>query len=252
MARTLLIDEQWHKLKIILLQLGIYNKHNLRLTIEGILFRIRTGIPWEDLPSEFGKPDSIYRAFLRWSKKGKLMKIFEYLSKEADLEWVFIDGSYVKAHQHACNIANKEEQGIGKSVGGNTTKIHLVVDACGNAVDFIITGGQVHDVKVAPTLIDRNDLTSTQILSADKGYDCDTLRKKIEQTGTIPNIPKKSNSQSQNHPMDWYMYKIRHLVENAFTKCKHFRAVATRYDKLLVCYQSTVAFAFICQWIKLL
>lgn len=50
MTRTLLIDEQWHKLKIILLQLGIHNKHNLRLTIEGILFRIRTGIPWEDLP----------------------------------------------------------------------------------------------------------------------------------------------------------------------------------------------------------
>lgn len=50
MTRTLLIDEQWHKLKIILLKLGIHNKHNLRLTIEGISFRIRTGIPWEDLP----------------------------------------------------------------------------------------------------------------------------------------------------------------------------------------------------------
>lgn len=122
------------------------------------------------------------------------MKVFEYLSKEVDLKWVFIDGNYVKAHQHACNIAHKEEQGIGKSVGGNTTKTHLVVDACGNAVDFIITGGQVHDVKVAPTLIDRNDLTNTQILSADKGYDCDTLRKKIGQTGVIANIPKKSNS----------------------------------------------------------
>lgn len=48
------------------------------------------------------------------------------------------------------------------------------------------------------------------------------------------------------------MYKTRHLVENAFPKCRHFRAVATRYDKLLVYYQSTAALASICQWIKLL
>lgn len=107
MARTLLTNEQWYKLKIILLQLGIYNKHNLRNTVEGILFRIRTGIPWRDLPRCFGCPNTIYKTFVRWSKLGKLMKLFQCLSKEADVEWVFIDGSYVKAHQHACNVANK-------------------------------------------------------------------------------------------------------------------------------------------------
>lgn len=252
MPRTLLTDEQWNKLKIILLQLGIYNKHNLRLTVEGILFRIRTGIPWQDLPCEFGKHDSIYRIFLRWSKSNKLMKLLKYLSKDGDMEWVFIDGSYIKAHQHACNIANKQEQGIGKSVGGNTSKIHLLVDACGNPVDFIITGGQVHDVKVAPKLIEQNNLTQTELLSADKGYDCDKLRQQIKETNTIPNIPKKANSKTKDYPMDWYMYKIRHLVENAFEKCKQFRAVATRYDKLLSCYQGTVALSFVWQWVRLL
>ena len=100
--------------------------------------------------------------------------------KEADIEWVFIGGSYVKVHQHAYHIAHKTEQGIGKSVGGNTTKIHLMVDACGNLVDFIITGGQVHDIKVAPRLIEQNKQVlskSTETLSIDKGYDCDELRK---------------------------------------------------------------------------
>ena len=100
--------------------------------------------------------------------------------KEADAEWVFIDGSYVKAHQYACHVAHKTEQGIGKSVDGNTTKIHLMVDACGNLVDFIITGGQVHDIKVAPRLIEQNKQVlskSTETLSIDKGYDCDELRK---------------------------------------------------------------------------
>lgn len=70
MARTLLTDKQWHKLKIILLQLGIYNKHNLRLTVEGILYRIRTGIPWRDLPACFGYQNTIYKTFVRWSKLG--------------------------------------------------------------------------------------------------------------------------------------------------------------------------------------
>lgn len=256
MARTLLTNEQWYKLKIILLQLGIYNKHNLRLTVEGILFRIRTGIPWRDLPVCFGYHNTIYKTFVRWSKLGKLMKLFQCLSEEADAEWVFIDGSYIKAHQHACNVANKTEQGIGKSVGGNTTKIHLVVDACGNPIDFIITGGQVHDVKIAPQLIEQNKQVlskHTEVLSADKGYDCDDLREQIKQTNTTPNIPKRSNSKSKDqNPIDDYLYKLRHLVENAFEKCKRFRAVATRYDKLLVCYEGTVALAFVCQWVRLL
>lgn len=68
MARTLLTNEQWNKLKPILLQLNIYNKHNLRDTVEGILYHMRTGIAWRDLPSNFGKANTIYKTFLRWSK----------------------------------------------------------------------------------------------------------------------------------------------------------------------------------------
>ena len=176
--------------------------------------------------------------------------------KEADIEWVFIDDNYVKVHQHAYHIAHKIEQGIGKSVGGNITKIHLMVDACGNLVDFIITGGQVHDIKVAPRLIEQNKRVlskSTETLSTDKGYDCDELRKQIKQTNTMPNIPKRNNGKRKDqNPIDNHRYKLRHLVENAFGKCKRFRAVATRYDELLVCYQGTVALAFACQRMRLL
>ena len=69
MARTLLTNEQWYKLKTILLQLGIYNKHSLRNTAEGILYRIRAGISWEDLPCELGNYYSIHRDFFRWSNQ---------------------------------------------------------------------------------------------------------------------------------------------------------------------------------------
>lgn len=229
MPRTMITDHQWIRLKIILLQLGIYNKHNLRRTLEGILFRLRTGISWRELPSDFGHWTQVYRCFLlRWSKQGKITALFKVLQFCPDKEWLFIDGSYVKVHQYACNVTDKQEQGIGKSIGGNTTKIHLMVDACGNPVDFIITGGQVHDVKVAPMLIEQHNITQTKMACADKGYDCDKPRDVIRQTNTKPNIPKRCNSKSKGHPMDWYMYKTRHLVENNFAALKQFRAIATR------------------------
>src|SRR3990167_4437777 len=85
-----------------------------------------------------------------------------------------------------------------------------------NFIDFIITDGNTHDVKVAPDLISTLDLKETKVVCADKGYDSEPLREQIRKTGTKANIPKKTNSQSNNDHMDWYLYKMRHLVENMF------------------------------------
>ena len=98
---------------------------------------------------------------------------------------------------------------------------------------------------MAPKLVDSLDLKETEILCADKGYDSEPLREQIEKTGTQANIPKKSNTLSNNDHMDWYSYKIRHLVENAFARLKHFRGIATRYDKLKQSYENSVALACI-------
>lgn len=177
--------------------------------IEAILYRIQTGCAWRDLPDTFGKPNSIFKKFTRWNKDSKLLRIFELLSSHADLEWIFIDASHVRAHQHATGI---NYQAISKSIGGNSSKIHLAVDANGNPIEFIIVDGTTHDVKVAPALIDALELKETKILCADKGYVSGPLREKIENTETKSNIPKKPNSKSSNQYMDWYLYKIRHLV----------------------------------------
>ena len=64
MPRTLLTDELWSKLLIILLELGVYDKSNLRRAIEGILYRMRTGCPWHDLPASFGKFQAVYKTAL--------------------------------------------------------------------------------------------------------------------------------------------------------------------------------------------
>ena len=250
MPRTMLKDEHWTRLKPILLELNIYDKENLRQTVEGVLYRMRVGCPWRDLPECFGKPNTIYKAYQRWSRSNKLIALFTLLIKDADLEWVFIDGTHIKAHQHSSG-GNDNLQSISKSVAGRATKIHLAVDAHGNPITFILSDGTTHDVKVAPDLVDKVNLSDTEVLCADKGYDSDSLRAHIEQAGTHDNIPRKRNTKSSNDYMDWDLYKARHLVENAFAKLKQYRAVATRFDKLKQSYENTVALACAYIWLKL-
>jgi len=157
-------------------------------------------------------------------------------------------GSYVKAHQHASGAMHGERRDIGKSRAGNTTKIHMSVESCGNPVDFIITGGEVHDAKVAPDLI---KIFDSQFTVADKGYDSDSIREKIRENNSIPIIPRRENSTKPNPEFDSHIYKLRHLVENVFARLKHFRAIATRYDKLSRNFKTSVTIGCLWIWIKL-
>jgi transposase len=234
-----------------MLQSGIYFKKNLRLTVEGILYRIRTGCPWRDLPSIFGKWNSVYKRFNEWSKSDKLMKVFNIASSnDPDFEWVFIDGSIVKSHQHSMGAVKGEETAIGKSVAGNTTKIHAVVDSMGLPIKFEITGGEVHDSQMAPYLV--ASVPKAEYVVGDKGYDSEELRKQIEHQGSQQVIPRKANSKIGNDDIDFAIYKLRHLVENIFARIKHFRAVATRYDKLKRNFKSVIALAFAYLWLPLI
>ena len=245
----MLNDEDWSKLKTIMHQHRIYDKSDLRLMVEGMLYRMRVGCPWRDLPTTFGSWNSIYKKFNRWSLQDKIIAIFKALVHEPDLEWEFIDGSIVKAHQHSTGAASAENEAIGKSVAGNMTKIHMASDAYGLPIDFIITGGEVHDCKIAPEFIAQ--LPSANYTIADKGYDSEDLRKIICAKSSIPIIPRKSNSTIGNDDMDWALYKHRHLIENIFARIKHFRAIATRYDKLKRNYASTLAIACSYLWFPL-
>ena len=249
MLRQMLTDEYWAKLKPIMLVQGVYAKPQLRQTIEGIFYRLRVGCPWRDLPEIFGSWNAIYKRFNDWSRKGKLGAIFKTLVMEPELEWEFIDGSIVKAHQHSSGAAQGEETAIGKSVAGNTTKIHMAVDAFGLPIHFRLTGGEVHECKEALQLV--AELPTADYIVADKGYDCEELRTKIKDKKAIPVIPRKSNSKVGNNDMDWCIYKYRHLVENVFARLKHVRAIATRYDKLKRNFEGSLALACAFLWLPM-
>ena len=110
---------------------------------------------------------------------------------DPDWEWEFIDGSYVKAHQHSAGAVGQESQAIGKSRAGNTTKIHRVVDSYGLPVEFEITGGEVNDCSAAPDLIAR--LADAKVIVADKGYDSEHIREQITKKGARVVMPRKRN-----------------------------------------------------------
>lgn len=220
----------------------VYRKPEHRLTLEAILYRMRTGIQWRDLPTEFGDWNTVFRRFNLWSKKGVMNEILTFLSKLADTQWLFIDGSIVKAHQDAACIADAQEQAIGKSRGGNSTKVHLAVDSGGLPVHFELSGGQAYDVSYGESLVSSSP--KSEVVVADKGYDSQALREIIKSQKAQHVIPRKGNSKQGNDDIDWCLYRYRHLVENAFMRIKKYRAIATRYDKLARNYQSMVALAF--------
>ncbi len=206
-------------------------------------------MPWRDLPKAFGDWNRVYKRFNAWSASGKWLKIFRELVVEPDLEWAFIDGSYAKAHQHSAGAAGGHDEAIGKSRAGNTSKIHLAVDAHGLPVEFEITGGQINDCTQAVTLIAR--LPAAEAIVADKGYDSERIREQIGQQGAKVVIPRKRNSVKGNADLDRGFYRNRHLVENAFARLKQYRAVASRFDKLKRNYESVVAMACAFLWLPM-
>ena len=117
---------------------------------------------------------------------------------------------------------------MGRSRGGLTSKLHALVDAEGRPVTLRLTAGQVADCKEAEALID--GLGEGDILLADKGYDSDAIRAKAKQRKAWANIPPRANRKGTFAFSAW-LYRQRNLVERFFNRIKHFRGIATRYDK---------------------
>lgn len=175
-------------------------------------------------------------------------KKFSLAKSEPDNEWNSMDSTINRAHQHAAGARRGEEIALGRSKGGLTTKVHMLADAHGNPQEFILTEGQVHDMREASTLA---KLTEADFLLGDKGYDSDPLREELMEKNVIPIIPSRSNSTRPNPSFDKELYKARHTVENLFAKMKQFRGFATRFDKLKRNYAAVVAIVCAMIWLRL-
>ena len=137
-------------------------------------------------------------------------------------------------------------QGLGRSKGGFTSKLHLCVDALGLGLRFRLTAGQVNDITQGPALIEG---FPAAFVLADKGYDADAFVAQIQAQGATAVIPPRANRKEQRE-YDQYLYRERHLVECFINKLKHFRRVFSRFDKLAKNYLSFVYFASALIWLR--
>jgi len=141
---------------------------------------------------------------------------------------------------------HQEQEGLGRSCGGFSTKIHAVCEALGLPIDFIITPGQSHDAPQAIPLIEN---LSAQNLLADKGYDSDNIRDFAIKKGIAPHILTRSNRLEERH-CDRHLYKERHKIECMFGFLKHYRRIFSRFDKLKRNFQAFLHFVAALQWLK--
>ncbi len=140
-----------------------------------------------------------------------------------------IDTTHVKAQRSAAGgKGGEQKQAVGRSRGGRNTKIHALADAKGRLIALLLTGGEAHDCPVAERLIRR--MKPSKHMLGDKAYDSAELREELDERGTKPVIPNRSN-RKQPFSFSRRLYKLRWRIESAFNRLKDFRRIATRYDR---------------------
>ena len=210
-----------------------------------MLWITRTDCPWRDLPGDFPKWQSAYTRWRRWVQRKLWARVLAWLAETHDREAYAVDATYVRVHAHGTRArGGYHAQAVGRSRGGLTSKVHLLTDALGYPVRFVVTGGERNDVTQAPALLPPG--TGAPVL-CDRGYDADWWRERLLAVGHQPVVPGRRNRLIQPQ-YDAYLYRSRHLIENAFARLKSSRRIATRYEQTTASYAAFVALACVCLW----
>lgn len=222
------------------------NARDNRLFINAVFWILRTGAPWRDLPPDYGDWKNTHRRFCRWRDKGVWEHLLEVIITEPDFEWLMNRRKPYKSTPSRIRSCRRQS-GYGSYKRGLNTKIHLAVDAHGMPVRMFITSGTVADCRYGEALIEGIDAGT---LLADKGYDTDAIIEAARNVGMDVVIPPKKNRKVQRD-YDKYIYRLRHLVENAFLELKRWRGIATRYAKNTSSFLAAVHIRCINLWTKI-
>ncbi|MFF7074522.1 IS5 family transposase [Streptomyces pseudovenezuelae] len=254
-----------------------------RQVINGMVYKIRTGISWRDLPERYGPWQTVYTRFRRYALDGVFTRALEQIQAGADavgdIDWlVQIDSTIVRAHQHAAATGRKggnhrpdepDDHALGRSRGGLTTKIHLACDGKGRPLAVLVTPGQHHDSICARPLLERIRVPRTgpgrprcrpdQVI-ADKAYSSRGFRAYLRTRAIGHTIPEKTDQQRHRHnrgrrggrppAFDRQVYRQRNVVERCFNRLKGFRGIATRYEKTAASYEAAVTLASFLLWAR--
>ncbi|MFI1864264.1 IS5 family transposase [Streptomyces jumonjinensis] len=308
MGRGDLSDAEWEQLRPFLpvgnRRCGRWRDH--RQVIDGILHRVRTGVQWRDLPERFGPWKTVYERHRLWSDDGTWERLLQQVQAAADaageIDWdVSVDSTIVRAHQHAAGArtdpppapASKGDEvrtpgrdavaeprrppggggaggeGLGRSRGGFTTKLHLSADGLCRPLSLVVTPGQRADCTQFKPVLEKIRVPRPGLgrprkkpdsLAADKAYSNGPIRQYLRRRGIRHTIPEKTDSQAARlrrgprggRPpgFDEDRHKKRNTVERAINRIKQFRAVATRYDKRGYVFLGTATAAALAIWLR--
>ena len=237
-----LTDAQWNRIKFVFEGTKRVGRPSLnpRIVFNALMWILKSGARWRDLPARYGNWNSIYHKFRLWCSLGlfdRLLKVINADAKDATL--LEIDSTFCKVHQSACSAL--KNQAIGVSRGGKNTKVHVLINERMQLLKVILTGGHVHDSEPAIELLKGVTLKGKTIL-ADKAYSCEQIRFFIAEHGAFACIPDKVNFKTK-HDFNSFLYKQRNIVERFFQRIKNYRHVATRFDKLALCFENFVLLA---------
>lgn len=130
MQNETLRDDQWERIKGLLPgmkgHVGRRAQTNTRLFVDALLWLVRSGGRWRDMPAQFGRLQTIKTRYYRWVESGVFDRLFAELSKDADTEWHIPDSTIVRAHQHAAGARHKKgarmPRALAEAVAGSPPK----------------------------------------------------------------------------------------------------------------------------------
>src|SRR3954470_1437766 len=231
--------------------------HDLRRTIEAIIWRHDNGAKWRQIPAELGPWWMAAQTFSRWSRLGAWERLLEAAQRRGGIEagMAFLDGNQYpsppqgrRCGQKGGTAAERDaREGLGRSRGGFGTKACVIADASGRAIGFALAPGHAHELPLAPLLLTLLALIPAWIV-ADRGYASQAFRDLICQLGARPAIPAKRNEAPVACPP--WIYVNRNRVERLWYRLKEWCAVATRYEKTACCFMGVLCMAATMDWIK--
>ena len=264
MNRGDLTNEQWARLEPLLPpqkpKTGRPNAEHRRM-LNGMLWILRTGAAWRDLPERYGPWRSVASRFYRWREGGVWDRALSALQVQADaeerldLDAHLVDATIVRAHQHAAGAkksagesaeARAAVEALGYSQGSFSTKVHLRAEGQGKAMVMVLTPGQQHEATVLEALLEQGAVRRPgrgrprrrpRRVIGDKGYSAKRIRGYLRQRGMRITIPRKRN-ECRSGPFNRAVYRTRNRIERLINRCKQFRRLAANRKRKYVFVES--------------